>query len=393
MAFVNPVFKAQYFKTIVPRAERDPAYVAEARKCIYCHAPVVYMNITGLIRSEKQVAHLETGVTCDFCHTFSGYAENDDYLQNPSRKKLGPFEKNSWHSEYSPFVSMSDFCGPCHNSTNHAGLDVKTTFDEWKESSFKDKRISCQDCHMNKNGYLKDGRAEFDTGPVAHLMLGSRELEVGKHEKLYTHSFPGAHSNTQLTDTLKLEIKRGALASRADGKFSFSIQVDNSRSGHSMPTGSTDLRLLWIDVAAVTGEGKPLPVKLNQVQKRGYDKYSITGGGAEDAGLLGKTIRPGLRIYRAVNVDRKGRQTLLSSEAVKKVFDNRLKAGEVRREEYVMQLPENYSGTVEVTATLYYQGAPSTFTQKLGVPDFQPVPVATETKKMTVIPNKPHLEQ
>lgn len=387
-AFVNPVFKAQYFKDIVPRAERDPAFVAEARKCIYCHAPVVYMNITGLIRTEQQVAHLETGVTCDFCHTLSGYAPNGDYQQNPSRKKLGPFEKESWHSEYSGFISMSEFCGPCHNSTNHAGVDVKATFDEWQASAFKEKRITCQDCHMNRNGYLKDGVAEFDSGAVAHLRLGWRDLEVGKREKLYTHTFPGAHSNSQLTDTMRVEFKRGDLTPGGDGKLHFGILVDNSHSGHSMPTGSSDLRLLWLEVTAATPEGKPVPVKLTQTPKRGFERYAITGGTPADARVLGAQIRSGSRVYRALYLDGSGRPSLLSSEAVKKVFDNRLKAGEVRREEYLLQLPDQYVGTVDVTATLYYQGAPASFTGRLGVPDFKPVVVTTTTKRMTILSSK-----
>ena len=382
-AFDNPVFSAHYFNEIVPRAQRDPSFVAEARKCIFCHAPVIYMNTAELVSSKEQVAHLESGVTCDFCHTFSGYAPNGDYLQSLSMKKQGPFQKTSWHSEYSGFVEVSEFCGPCHNNSNHVGIDVKSTYDEWRESSFALKRIVCQECHMNKNGYLKNGKAEFNSGAAAHINLGTYKFEMDQHERLFSHSFPGAHTDSHLTETIQIEFERGDRTPDSGGKIHFYLIVDNSNIGHSMPTGSSDLRILWLDVTAKTNQGKSARVNLKKAVHQESADYAIAGGSPEDTLIIGNDIPAGARLYRTVYVDGKGLQTLLKADS-KKIFDNRLIAGELRREEFEIPLPEKYSGTVNVTATLSYRGTLTSFTRRLGVPDIKPVVITTGSQNMAV---------
>src|SRR5271169_1203517 len=39
-AFSDPLFQAQYFKEILPQAEKDPRFVHEAKACIACHSPI-----------------------------------------------------------------------------------------------------------------------------------------------------------------------------------------------------------------------------------------------------------------------------------------------------------------------------------------------------------------
>lgn len=386
-SFSNPLFNAQYFKEVVPRALQDANFVSDARKCLLCHAPVLYMNYTGLVATPKQAEQYESGVTCDFCHTLSGYAENGDYLQNPSKKKTGPFQSPpSHHAEYSGFMQLGEYCGRCHNATNHNGLEVKSTYYEWRESSYGKRGFVCQECHMNKNGILKNGIAEFDSGPAATMNIGSTATPQKHHEKLYTHSFPGAHSISQLEDALQIEFRVGARAADAKGRFPFGISINNERSGHKMPSGSSDLRFMWLSVTATGDDGTRYPVIILPTGRSVVPDYSVAGASPDDSDILGKDVPPGSRLYRSVFVDAKGRQSLFHYDAEKHVFDNRLKAAEIRSEVYELNVPANFSGHITLTATLSYQGAPSSFTRHVEVTDFKPVVIASQKKKISLVP-------
>ena len=377
-SFSNPLFQAQYFNEVVPRAERDPAMRTEARRCIYCHAPVVFMNFTGLISRPEQAGVFETGISCDFCHTLYGYQANGDYRQNPSQRKLGPLQQVSHHSEYSGWVEMSDFCGPCHNASNHRDLPVKATFTEWRESPFREKRIMCQDCHMNKIGYLVNGSAEYEQGAAAHLSIGydTRNHARSDHQKLHTHAFPGAHSNTQIEGALRLEVLPSG-----DGAPGFKVRVNNERSGHRMPSGSSELRFLTLLVSARDSRGNEVPVELVSSPAEPVD-YGIAGAFSGDTVLLGSAIPSGSRLYRSIFLDADGRPAPSFIDAASIAFDNRLKAGEVREEEYYLAQQPGAAGKLTVTASLVYRSAPAAVTSRLGVPAATPVTIASVTRTL-----------
>lgn len=383
-AYDNPLFKALYFSKVVPRAQQNPAFRNEARKCIACHAPVVFMNYTGLITKPAQAEAFETGITCDFCHTLNGYKANGDYEQNPSQKKQGPFRsQNTFHAEYSGYMQVAEFCGNCHNASNHSGLEVKSTFNEWRESHFAGEMITCQQCHMNKIGFLVNDKPVFERGAVAQVNMINGMLRTKSQEQLYIHSFPGAHSSSQIEGALKLSIQEERLQTGPDGTATISILVNNSRSGHNMPSGSSDLRFMWLDVTATTDSGTPLPVHFVQQGRAETDStYAVAGASPVDAALLGTDVPPGRRLYRAVFADAQGQPSLFHFDTVSSVFDNRLKAGEHRTELVRLQLPKQYSGSITLTATLRYQGAPSSFTRELGVDSFPAVVIAAASRQL-----------
>lgn len=386
-AFTNPIFEAQYFNEVVPRAERDSDFAKEARKCVACHAPVLFMNYTGLVSKPAQIKRFETGVTCDFCHTFAGYSANGDYLQNPSGKKQGPFKENAnatFHAEYSGFLQMGDFCGRCHNTTNHVGVEITSTFDEWQTSRYGQGRFACQECHMNKDGYLRNGSAQFDRGQAVHVNIGHRTTKQKEHERLNNHSFPGAHSINQLQDSIPLEIKITNLSADSTGHLHFAIAVNNERSGHKMPSGSSDLRLMWLQVKATAADGSKIPVTLDNTNTAKTDDYGTAGTSQDDATILGDDVPVGSRIYRTVLMNSAGRQSLYQYDAIKNIFDNRLKAEEIRYESYYLEIPDGFSGNLKVEAALYYRGAPSSFMKRIKVRDVPPVLISEKQTMITI---------
>lgn len=386
-AFSNPLFYAQYFNDVVPRAMQNSAFKPEARKCLACHAPVIFMNYTGLVSTPAQASLFETGVTCDVCHTLAGNKDNGDYQQAHSGKKQGPFQITgtaSHHSEYSGSVTTGEYCGNCHNETNHFGLKMISTYDEWRKSGYGNQGISCQECHMNKDGFLRNGTAEFIPGQVAYMNIGGISKKQKEYDKLYSHSFPGAHTGNQLEGALQIEFRIGARRVNQLGLLPVFVLIKNERSGHKMPTGSSDIRFMWLEVTATATDGTIIPLLTSNLKSNGKSDYSIAGASPDDAAVLQDDVPTGSRLYRTVQIDAAGRQALNQYDAVKNVFDNRLNAAEVRKEAYYLKLPADFSGNVTLTSHLYYRAAPSSFTKRMQVPDFSPVLVAFHKRNIYI---------
>ena len=370
ISFTNPAFQAQYQQDLLPKAATDPRLSVEARECIACHEPVTYATNGPRPLSLQAIDPEMNGVTCDICHSMTGYRgakpQNGNYVIEPSDRKLGPFkEQDNWHHIYSAFQTKSEICAVCHEAVNRHGLRIKATFTEWQESSFAQQGVHCQDCHMNVNGFLTAGKPQFASGMAAAMSIGS----APQRERLYTHQFPGAHSKTQIQGAITLAIEVIPLSDSQNPTLAFDITVDNSRTGHSMPSGSADLRLLWIEAVVRIGDD-PIGQPAGLLEPEALDEssaYSLAGHGRFDAILLGPEIPKGSRIYRAVFVDGGGQVTLDSYNAVAKLFDNRLKAAEKRKESYRFMIPDGAKGDITIKATLRYLPYSSTFTDRFGL--------------------------
>jgi len=369
-AFSDPLFQAQYFKEVLPRAEKDAGLLQEARACIACHSPIDAIKFNGLITSRDQGTPAMSGIVCDFCHAIKGFEGaapgNGNFIPAPSPgRKLGPFhEADNWHHVYSELQTKSEICGICHNATNHNGLEVKSTFTEWKNSRYATEGIQCQDCHMNLKGFLQGGKPVYESGraadPSSTFGIGGRY-----HSTLYTHRFPGAHSRTQIAEaeTITLIIETEKKVASPGDEIIIHVRVDNSKTGHKMPSGSKELRHLWLELAAYNGNKKVfIPATA------GADTYDLTGKGPSDREILGDDIPGGSRIYRTVLVDAAGKQTLAFYDAVKIIFDNRLSASEIRDETFYFKIPQDFKDKILLQANLNYLPYPSSFSTRFGLP-------------------------
>ena len=152
-----------------------------------------------------------------------------------------------------------------------------------------------------------------------------------------------------------------------------------------MPSGSADLRLLWLEVTAHIGDRVLiLPVSVvESAVKDDSNSHSIAGYGNFDSQLVGPEIPKGSRVYRAIFADARGQATLNSYDAVAKLFDNRLKSAEKRRESYQFTIPEGAKGDVSIEATLKYLPYSSIFTDRLGLQ--KPEAVIVAQKKIELV--------
>jgi hypothetical protein len=379
-SFTNPAFQAQYFRELLPQIARDPGLIEEARACTACHAPIFYQRTGRHVTPGDRLDPENSGVTCDLCHTISGYEgarpENGDFISKPGQQKLGPFRHaGDWHHIYSELQTKSEFCAICHNAVNRHGLEIKATYSEWKASRYAQDGIECQHCHMSVDGFLTAGKAAYEAGRAATMSLG----QAPARSRLYTHRFPGAHSRSQVQGAITVAIAPDGFPVSGD-EVGFRVTVDNRRTGHKMPSGSADLRLLWLDVEAdIRGERRVVPA----VPGERTGALDVAGMMQLDDDLLGDDVPRGSRIYRAVFVDRDGRPTLASYDATGVAFDNRLEAGEIRTERYRVAIPRR-SPSVQLTARLYYLAYPGSFAAKLGLARAIPVEVAAATMTLSL---------
>jgi hypothetical protein len=384
VAYGNHVFQAQYFNELIPLAKGDSALLAEADRCIACHAPVASVKGAGHILSREEVSDNQSGVNCDFCHTLKGVKGEPpgsaNYIPTPGEDKFGPFRHDTnWHHIYSEFQTQSEFCGLCHNDVNHNGLEIKSTYTEWKNSSYARKNIDCQNCHMNLLGFMIREQAAYESGRAATMTVG----QAYWRNRLYSHWFPGAHDKSQLGSAvaLSLNIATDRQEAAPGEVVHLTIDLGNEKVGHSMPSGSADLRLLWIELA-VQVDNKIISIPA--VSANGKDLYDISGKGKLDSDILREDVPEGSRIYRSIYVDKHGRQTLSSYNAMRIAFDNRLKADEVRKEHYSFTVPKDAKGLMTFTAMVKYLRYPSGFAAGLNIDKVAPVILSAATKELKI---------
>ncbi|TAN43695.1 MAG: hypothetical protein EPN22_09740 [Nitrospirae bacterium] len=363
-SFENPVFQAQYFNEVVPSIKDNASMAEEAKKCIACHTPVSYIKNNGYIVSKDQVNNAMAGVTCDFCHTMTGFTGkepgNGNYISSPGDVKYGPIPTlTDHHKAYSDFFNKSEFCAVCHNATNHNGIEIKSTFTEWKQSDYAKKNIQCQDCHMNIKGYLTGGQALFESGKVGE----TNWIQFKDYERLYTHKFPGAHNKKQVEAAISVSISEV----NVEGEdMTVTVLVDNTNVGHMMPTGSAELRLLWLELQVKLDNNSLIWVPASSNIASG-EKLDIAGISASDAETIGDDIPRGARIYRTVFADTQNKQTFSSYKAAKVLYDNRLNPLEVRKETYNFKLPKHAKNKLTLIVDLKYLPYPTAFSSRLGL--------------------------
>jgi len=388
-SFTNPVFQAQYFEELLPKVEKNLRLRRDARGCIACHAPVGYIRSKGNVATREDVDAEMSGVTCDFCHTIEGYRHespgNGNYISVPGEQKLGPLYYGpalSWHRKYSELHTKSEFCAICHNQVNRHGLEIKATFTEWKDSPYQEKRIECQDCHMNVQGFLTAGEPVYQSGQAAQTSLAHPPYR----SEIYTHQFHGAHSRTQVVGALTLKIEVEEIAVSAGDEIGLSVFVDNSRTGHKMPSGSAELRFLSLELRAYTlGDRamRAMPILVSG-DLEGEDRYGRFGGAEIDRDVSKDDVTEGSRIYRAILVDKTEKQTLSSYNATRIIFDNRLSAAEIRKETYHFRVPEGAKKRLLLYADLYYFPYPGSFAKRLGLPKADGVVIASTKKAISL---------
>ena len=307
--------------------------------CGACHAPVAAR--TGLLPpadGSQFDATSRRGISCDFCHTVSGVGQmfNMGHISAPGPVKRGPRGdgRSLYHEvKFSETHTRADFCGSCHMVIHPTtGTHIIDTWDDWKNNEYGRQGIRCQDCHMTPTpGVIKrPGRA---------ALLGK------KRENLAFHGFIGGSSYVQdeLGNKAQAEMSREFLRAAAkveladnitdDGTLELTVNVHNVGAGHKIPTGTTYIRIMWLQVEVADSAGKKV--------------YS--SGHVDDK----NHVDPDAVFFRVLFKDAEGHLTGKSWQAHGIGYDRRIPANGKDSETYRIPLPGN--GEYQVTSRLMYR--------------------------------------
>ncbi|MFN8534580.1 MAG: hypothetical protein U0556_13665 [Dehalococcoidia bacterium] len=277
------------------------------------------------------------GVTCAICHQ-AAHAEPVNgqllvvnaagLLPSEPLAQLGLRAAPAAHRDamLRPVIHQAALCGACHNLALPDGRKVEPTFDEWLASPYASESKPCQSCHFPEAA----GRTT-DSG-----LAGS----VARHGGV-----PGAPSSlTDVANSTTLLEKAALLDVRIervqDGIVAV-VGVTNEGAGHSLPTGSDDLRQVWLEVIARDDAGVVI------WQSGAIDRFGVLDPAAIRFGkVLGDAAGRPIALHRFWATDRV-------------LEDTRIAPRERREARY--SLPS--TGLHSLTVRLLYQDVPRSFAE------------------------------
>jgi hypothetical protein len=212
------------------------------RLCAGCHDPVSARLGDTTLQSGR-------GITCLGCHEMTriiGAGGNAD-LSSTSYD----WTKNHKERAKASLATLRkpEFCGGCHQQfVPGTGILAITTLTEWQHGPFGPSAApsapgagkgtqSCVDCHAPTDG----------NGTVDHSMVGGN---VYYAREILNDADMEARERASLQKALALSTKREANL--------VVVRVSNVGSGHSFPTGVTDVREPWVELQAVDANHAPV---------------------------------------------------------------------------------------------------------------------------------------
>ena len=337
VAWKDELFRADYNQA---HQETDGA---TDEFCGGCHAPVALR--TGQLPPHDGSNFDNTakqGISCDFCHTVTKVVEpfNMRNISEPGKNKLGPRnDGNSPYHEvvYSELHTKSEFCGSCHtviHPTTNVGLI--TTYDEWLETEFAEKDITCQKCHMTPTPGV--GKNPGKSAPS-----GIERDSVATHYFVGGSSFSFKNIGSAVHAQKAEERLRSAAELKLEGKITeqgleLTTHVTNIGAGHNIPTGVSYIRKMWLEVTVIDENGKVI-----------YESGHINEGNQVD---------PDAVFYRKLFEDAEGNVSGKSWTAESIAYDRRIAHNETDTETYLIDASgETFTANVRLMYRSFSQEA------------------------------------
>ncbi len=284
--------------------------------CTRCHTPIgTALGENGVLRNVHRSRISMEGVTCVACHRRKDgrYKANGRVRVEPGKLLdtciYGPFDdsrnvEGSHASAHKPYIKSSQFCGECHDVTNPVGVRLEEAFSEWQNSPAAKKGITCQHCHMGpvQGVPTRDcdrpvGRAAVVPGidprliplrPLADHTFAGPDYSLlpdtefphkldWMYEKEYDQAKLTPYEQWSLNELrrrnrkslAKADEKRYELLSnsarikvthpriaRASQRIHVDVDVASIFEGHSLPTGFTAERQVWISIEVRDPSGR-----------------------------------------------------------------------------------------------------------------------------------------
>jgi hypothetical protein len=325
----------------------DSDEIKEAEHCVSCHTPVGFFSGMPAKTSDhlKKIPDMaQKGVQCDFCHSATGAGKiyNADIKLDPGhgeedpgikRGPLGDSKPDFHKAAYSKFHTQAEICGVCHDVRHVVfGTKLETPYEEWKKGPYAEQGIPCQDCHMRQRpGVPATGSTKRPDNPGFAASGGPKRKHV------YTHYFTGSNTlipgqfgfKEQIT-MAEERLKNAATVSIGDALKGGKLQVTvtNSGAGHSLPTGLSHVRQMWLEVTVSDRNGSVL-----------YHSGGLDVKGRLESGAL---------LYNTVFGDGKGKPVMNVARAREILKDKRIEPLKSSRELFQLPLIKDQQVTVDV---------------------------------------------
>lgn len=353
----------------------DAGHIAEAESCVKCHTPVGY--VTGFPQKVSdefsKVQDIPAqGIQCDYCHTAVNLSKmyNNGLMLSPGQGeddpgiKYGPFDdaEPEFHdAAFSKLHTDSKICGTCHNVKHVAfGTDLETTYTEWEKGPYNspdpEKHVSCQGCHMyQRPGVPATGSTPRPENP------GSATPDAKQRPHIFTHYFVGANSglpqmfsDQEKSDMAVARLRHAAeISLEMEKEHTVRVVVSNTGAGHSLPTGLTDMRQVWIELTLADNDG-------NVVFQTGVpDKNNE---------LPANTV-----IFNTIFGDGKGNPVINIAKAKEILSDTRIPVG--KSAAHLFELNPTPQSGYTLTARLLYRSMPQKILNQLPGEPIGPLPV------------------
>ena len=259
-AMVDPVFQAL---TELRQQDLDGT---EDQFCTSCHSAIGTRGgevVAGFSFDDLSDITME-GITCEACHKVSSVARdyNSGHVldaEGPMRGPGGTTTDSPAHAIASdPLFESSEFCGACHDVIETSGLDLERPYREWLESPSAEAGTTCQDCHM----------PEVERAPAVDV--GPRTVRQHRFVGVDVPLIDGWITPEE-TEALRADIQ-GLLTGSADVQLEapsqitvgqivdVNVTIENLIPAHNLPTGSTFLRQVWLELVATDDQGEVLYV-------------------------------------------------------------------------------------------------------------------------------------
>lgn len=390
-AYTHHWDEIEYFELAVPHAGKEPKVAGVKAGCNGCHAPLAFLAGDTPPRPPKEGTRANESVSCDLCHTVTGFVGdvpyNFNWVTQPGKVKQGPrpgVVSPHHETRENPFLRSAEFCGTCHNEKDPWGLFVKSTHLEWKDGPHGKGGIVCQDCHM-------------PPAPGRSARMGSELSDMRQH------LFHGAHDLGKLVGVAEVRIHPESREAEPGDTVKLTAVVVNAKAGHKIPSGSAEERVLWLHVEAADSKGRTFHLP---VDRKGFADEDLTiasdalayqdigdiRGIADFRGLKRDgtypAMKPGDRIFRLPYLDPQGRMTIAQWNTAAFGTDYRLAPLAARTETFTWKLPpDTPPGPVTVTAAVYYSRLVSSVGEYLHVPaeEWEPVQVGIHTTTFDVL--------
>ncbi len=244
-AATNPRFLAFFDGGSSIAFNRGNAVASES--CGNCHTPMAGENPRAATGVGAE------GIGCDFCHKVVDARPGDhgragiravDLRRPPFGRQaiFGPFDDvPRGRDVFAPVFTESRYCAACHQQ-RIGNVPVYSEFEEWQQSRYAAAGVSCQSCHMRRDG---SATTMSDLGP------GRIERAAST---LSSHRFHDARSLRLIADAVKTSI----VADRRGGFLDVTFTVANSGAGHHLPTGSPMRHMILVVEAEADGRSLDL---------------------------------------------------------------------------------------------------------------------------------------